>query len=549
MYTMNLSTIPMSENCIKSRIIERLFALFLAAFFVITAPAAAADQPQGNPPETGNANEAEPQFFRYRDFGAKGDGQTNDAEAIVKAHAAANKTGTPVRADEGAVYYIGNAAETAIIQTDTDWKNATFIIDDSKIEVKDSRRQIFQVSSPLQGSSLKSIETLSKNQAKIDGIFPGGALISVIDKSTMQFIRYGANQNNGTARSDVFVVNEQGEVDSRTPIEWDYANISSIAATPIDPKTLTIRNGNFITIANQAESKYTYYSRGLLVTRSNVVVDGLTHTIKEELDHGSPYGGFISVQSCANVTVQNCSLSGHRFYKTIGSANVPVSMGTYDLSLGKACNITIKNCRQINDIQDRTLWGIMGSNFTKNVILDHVEFSRYDAHMGVVNLTIRDSVFGHVGINLIGSGAFLIENSKVFGRSFINLRGDYGSTFNGTVTIRNCEFTPGNGEKRIPCLVTGNYSGQHDFGYTCYMPRKIIIDGLLIHDGNSADKAKGPRIFSNFNSEFTNANYVEKRPYVITEEVEIHNMKTDSGKPFIVSDNSWMFRNVKIIEK
>lgn len=527
--------------------IKRFF-LLLSVFFVITAYAYAADQSQSGKPSSSNSDANKPQFIRYSDFGAKGDGRTNDAAAIIKAHAAANKKGLPVQADKDAVYYIGNVSETAIIQTDTDWNNAKFIIDDSQIEPKDSRRQIFQVSSPLKSYPLDSIKTLSKHQKKIAGTFPGGAFVWVTDKTTKRFIRYGANQNNGTPQTDVFVVNEQGDVDCLTPIEWDYATISSIVAAPIDQKKLTIRNGYFTTIANQAESNYTYYARGFLVTRSNVVVDGLTHIIKGELDHGSPYGGFISVQNCANVTVQNCLLSAHRYYRTIGSAKVKVSMGTYDLSLGKACNITLKNCRQINDIHDKSLWGIMGSNFTKNVILDHVEFSRYDAHMGVANLTIRDSVFGHVGINLIGSGTFLIENSKVFGRCFINLRSDYGCTFNGTVTIRNCEFTPSNGENKIPYLFMGNYSGQHDFGYTCYMPRKIVIDGLRIHDESSSNKT-GPRIFSNFNKAFTSDNYVEQFPYVITEEVEIHNMKTDSGKPFIVSDNPWMFRNVKITEK
>src|SRR5690554_4438787 len=58
---------------------------------------------------------------RYRDFGAKGDGKTEDIEAIAAAHAFANQAGLTVKADEGAVYYIGGKARTAVIQTDTDF--------------------------------------------------------------------------------------------------------------------------------------------------------------------------------------------------------------------------------------------------------------------------------------------------------------------------------------------------------------------------------------------------------------------------------------------
>jgi hypothetical protein len=211
--------------------------------------------------------------------------------------------------------------------------------------------------------------------------------------------------------------------------------------------------------------------------------------------------------------------------------------------------VTFKNCKQYNDIHDATYWGIFGSNYSKNLTFDAVEFSRFDAHMGVANALIKNSVLGHQGINIIGCGTFLIENSKVCGSSFINLRNDYGSTWEGEVIIRNCEYLPRNGARSDAVLINGNYSGQHYFGYTCYMPEKIIINGLVINDMNTADNYQGPKIFASFNNDFTSEAYVEKYPYVITKQVELKNLTIKSGKKYLVSSNAFMFRNVKITEK
>ncbi len=484
--------------------------------------------------------------IRYSEYGAVGDGVTDDFDAIIKAHDAANEAGLKVRADAGATYYIGGANKTAQIRTDTDWGDAKFLIDDTNVENRNSH--IFHVSSRLPSTQVTTVKTLAKNQAKLDLSFPRASFIAVTDNTTKRYIRYGLNQNSGASQTDVFVVDQNGHVDEKTPIIWDFENITSMTAYPVDGETLIVRGGHFTTIANQAEPPYRYYARGISVTRSNTVVDGVTHAVKDEFAHSAPYYGFLSISNCNRVTVQNCMLSGHTTHTTIGSAGSPVSMGTYDITVTRSTNVTFKNCKQLNDIHDTKLWGIFGSNYTKNITFDAVEFSRFDAHMGVANATIRNSVLGHQGINLIGSGVFLVENTKVCGAYFINLRSDYGSTFDGEIVIRNCEYLPRNGAKADAVLINGSYSGQHDFGYVCHMPKKITIDGLVVNDANPVNNYKGPKIFAPFNNAYTSEDYVEKYPYVITEKVEIRNMSVKSGKPWIISNNPFMFRNVTVAE-
>ena len=484
-------------------------------------------------------------YVYYSEYGAVGDGVTDDFDAIIRAHDAANEAGLPVRADAGATYYIGSVDKTAVIQTPTDWGVAKFVIDDSKVEVRNSNSHIFAVSSKLPATEITTVKTIRKNQGRLDLSLAYASLVIVTDNTTIRFIRAGVDQNNGRAQTDVFVIDKNGQIDMKTPVIWDYNNVSKMTAYPIDDETLTISGGRFTTVANQAESQ-SYYARGIGIKRSNVVVDGVYHAITGELEHGAPYRGFLDISNCTGVTVQNCQLSGHKTAITTGPANTPVSTGTYDISVTSSTNVTFKNCKQLNDIHDVTFWGIFGSNYSKNITFDNVEFSRFDAHMGVTNATIKNSTIGHQGISIIGNGIFLVENTKVCSANFLNLRSDYGSTFDGEVIIRNCEYLPRNGARSDAVLIYGSYSGQHDFGYTCYMPEKITIENLVINDNNPVSGYQGPKLFAMFNPEYINEAYVERYPYVITREVVIENLTIKSGKQYVISYNPFMFRNVKI---
>src|SRR5690606_25653402 len=52
-------------------------------------------------------------WVSYSDFGAIGDGKSDDIEEIVAAHAFANQHNLSVKADDNATYYIGGKKLTA----------------------------------------------------------------------------------------------------------------------------------------------------------------------------------------------------------------------------------------------------------------------------------------------------------------------------------------------------------------------------------------------------------------------------------------------------
>lgn len=483
-------------------------------------------------------------FVLYSEFGALGDGKTNDMDAIAATHAFANLHGLKVKADEGYTYYIGGNERTAIVETDTDFGTAAFIIDDTEVENRTA--SIFLVSSSQEPFKLNGISRLKRNQEKIDISLPQPCLVTVTNSNVKHYIRYGLNQNNGSPQTDIFVVDKKGNVDMDAPIIWDFDQITEATALPMDQTTLTISGGRFTTIANKAESKYNYYSRNIAIRRSNVVVENLEHLVIGEGVQGAPYGGFINIRDCAYVTVKNTVLTGHKTYKTIGSAGKPVSMGTYDAVVNSALNVTFLNCSQTNDINDKTYWGILSSNYSKNLVYDNCTFSRFDAHKGVANATIRNSTLGHMGINAIGSGVLTIENSTIRGNSLVNLRPDYGSTWQGDIIIRNCVFVPSGGRSSNPSLISGSYSGNHNFGYTCYMPKNIIIEGLHIDDSNHPEDYQGPAIIKDFNKEWTNDSYQETFPYVQNTKIVLKNVSTSSGNELRLSNNPFMFKDVQL---
>lgn len=487
-----------------------------------------------------NAGEMTMDAVRYEDFGARGDGTTDDVEAIARAHAFANERGLSVRANDDATYYIGGRDLPVRVQTSTDFGSARFVIDDTAVQ--NIRAHVFEVRSALPSVKPQGITSLTRNQRVLPVSLPGRSVVQITNANVRRFIRKGLNQNRGTAQTDVVLVDADGTVDADTPILWDFDQITDITAHPVDETTLTLRGGRFTTIANAAESRYTYHARGIHIRRSNVVVDGLEHRIMGEGDQGAPYIGFLNIAQCAEVTVRNSVFTGRKTYRTIGSAGRPVSMGSYGINLNRALNVSFVNCRQTNDINDRTYWGIMGSNYSKNLLLDNCTFSRFDAHQGVYNATIRNSTIGHMGVQAIGKGTLLLENTTVRAGRLINFRQDYGSTWEGEVIIRNCVFVP-RGAGR-PTLIGGSNTGDHDFGYTCHMPERITIDRLHIDDSSVPADRQGAVVLADFNPRWRDDTYVPDHPQVVTREVVLNDVTTASGRPVRLSDNAFLFKDV-----
>ncbi len=480
----------------------------------------------------------------YEAFGAVGDGVHDDLPAICKAHEHANARGLRVRTRAGATYHLGKKALTAIIATDTDWGTSRFIIDDT--EVENHKRSLFEVRSLLGREEIK-IERLTRDQKQLDVRPRHDCYVQVTNNKIKRYIRRGLNQNAGTSQRDCFILRRDGSIEG--DIDWDYDTVDRVEAHRMDEKRLVLRGGVFTTIANRMKQEvgYNYWARNIRVSRSNTEVEGLTHYVVGETEVGHPYSGFISVSNCANVTLRNCFATAHKTYKTIGAAGKPVSMGSYDYSINSVVNFSMIGCRMEN-INDRTLWGVIGTNFCKNIVLEDCTLSRMDTHMGVSGVyTIRRCTLGYMGLNAIGRGVLTVEDSTLYGGSLVNFRSDYGSTWEGDVVIRNCRWIPNSGRTSRPQMIHTSNDGMHDFGYPCFMPREITIDGLFVDDSNHPEDYQGLYFLSDPDGGKDLKEAERPFPYQLCRTLRVRGLTTASGKKPRVSPSVHIERSVVFV--
>lgn len=479
-------------------------------------------------------SEVKQSYVSYEMFGAKGDGVTNDIEAIRAAHKYANDNKMDVKTDPFATYYLGPEPMEVPIMTNVDFSSSKFIIDDREVTLENRNAPIFKIVSKYAPIKIDNIKSIKQNQMKLDleEELPRNCYCKVVNANKKQFIRFGLNQNNGSSQTDCFVLDKTGYILNK--VIWDFEEVTSCEAYPIDEEILTVRGGVFTFIANQAESKYNYHARNIRVNRSNTVIENVTMFVEGEIDHGAPYTGFINVVDCAFVTIQNCHLTPRKIYGTIGSAGKPVSMGSYAFGAGSVVNLTLKNVKQ-NGIMDRTRWGLMGTNHCKDIYIDGCVMSRFDAHENVANLTIKNTVLGHQCFNAIGCGVMTVENVIAYGSSFLNLRSDYGSNWNGDIIFRNNTWYP-NAAAKAPCFIGSANGGNHYFGFDCYQTRKIVVDKLYICDGDAAEGYTGASLFTiHATNNMGTVDYNDRSvsyPYVAPENIQLNDIKTESGKGF-----------------
>lgn len=450
---------------------------------------------------------------RYEDYGAVGNGVTDDSSAIRRAHDAANYYGLPVEGSADAIYYIGAISKTITVKTNTDWKGATFIFGDDKIRWNNSSLRSINVFTVVSDTEVQTLSvpsglTLSKGQTNIGMTFDKPCMIKIENSGERIYVRYGENANGGVNKNEIILVDENGNVDPTTPIQYDYSAITKITVYSIDDTPISIGNAIIKTVApnpkeqdSTYENNYCYYARGVAVERSNTTLHDIEHIVEGEdmtvqidrngdgkidkwgsdKSYGVPYGGFFSFKYCNNTVMKNCLVEGHQAYSFYNDSGARNEMGNYDISASYCINLSLINVEQYENeetgelITNRFMYhGIMQSNFCRNFVMDDCYLDRFDSHQGLHNAKITDSTLGF-GILAIGGGELYIENVyRISGESFVLFRHDYNSVFNGEVIIKNSRAGAG-----ITHIIDGVWRSFYN-GIPNHITNSLTIDGLTV---------------------------------------------------------------------
>ncbi len=508
----------------------------------------------------------------YSQFGAVGDGETDDYRAMYDAHVYANQCGQTVYADEGKNYYVHVFEHGSIpVKTDVYLGDAKITIDDTGSKVyaqrgnalfrldKDNPMVVYNES---QIQQLFGDVSLTRGQTEIPWLVDyivAESMIRFTNAYHKDYVRNGGNLDSGYNRTDAIVVGVDGRVDPNTELVFDFDQITEIRIIRTDDAPITFDGGKFDTICcttvaeTEFKNKYDAYGRGIQVYRANSTVKNVTHRMLSEpyLDttnskwgeqnESYPYHAFLVYDQTYNSKAVDMDLTGHTtYYESKDTSSNPVSMGSYDFVIGYSIGVEFNGVEQNGvEITDERYWGIMASNGVKNIKFVDCYISRFDAHRGFWNGELTDVTLGH-SFNVIGGGLLKATRvTKMTGYYFIHLRGDYGAVFEGDMELVDCELL---GYKSYDSNQGGafstaiQYTGAQivssgyaydsdvdayneylnwDFGYTCYMPKTMLID-------NFTTKIPYVQVFSDLNDEVFSEDIANT--YVITNKITFRNM-------------------------
>ncbi len=476
-------------------------------------------------------------YITYEDFGATSKEGYDNYQVIKDTHDYANQNNIAVRATLSCyhIYKIDDISPI-FIETNTNWNQAKFIIHDEEIAGKKTKDYpIFQINAKEEGKTITDKEILkniiiNKNTKNIEQLAGNGNCLCIAyNENKMQYKRSGSLQNAGRAQQDIFKIDEEGNV--LNELVWDFEEITKIILIPIPDETLIIENGNFQTNLpnDRAEQESGYFNRNIICYRSNTILKNINHILNDEEAIGGPYYGFLRLQRASNIKIAECELVAHKYEK----------VSNYDLIIENTINTEI-NKVTCKNIEDSHRWGITGSNYTKDITYKNCILNRIDAHCGVHNLNIENCQIGICGITVQGSGELNISNTTNSGRSaFINLRDDYGSSWNGNINIKDCTLKETQFPRIIHFKIIHDKDGQlHDYGYDLYLPN-IKIDGLTIEDNNIPAENENIYIYDN-NKNFTGIENGDIRNnYILPKNITIENYQTTTGRKLKLFSNQF----------
>lgn len=413
----------------------------------------------------------------YAVFGARGDGETQDGNAILAAHQYANVHNLPVHNLSGA-YRIGGMRNIPV-ETSVQWGHSVFYID----EKRNTSKPVFHVRSKYEPVTIESGSPAGRSV--VENLRPGVQVIPELadyknhlihlrdDKDRIAF-RAGANYSkSGRPREELVYVSQEGRI--LGDVAWSFKSTVTITAYPAEDSYLIVEGGTFyLSGESPVDPPSSYTHNGILVTRSRTRINNQWMGIEPGRSDDSliAQSGFYYFSKAYDVQLNDIRLIPREQNRPGEDRDVP--HGTYGIGGNGVLEFSMTG---VVAEGTGTHWGVLGTNMMKNVTLKDCRINRFDVHFHLWNLNIRDTDIGYRGLTVTGGGRLHIENTSCYQHQFVNFRRDYGAKWDGDIYISNCTLKPPSSrESTVLYFVASDF----EYGYPIGMARSITVKDFLV---------------------------------------------------------------------
>ena len=363
-------------------------------------------------------------FVSPRDFGAIGDGVSDDTEAVRKAHAAANSIGAKV-SYSGIKHMAIQADARIFINTDTDacgckikplngmvpsppsWGtefNRTFV-------VSDPDSPVITVTGVTTTGSLKK-----GSITPLKGIIEEPNCYAYLTAPLQIPNRYMDGTDN---YSQSFATSWGGTV--YLPLSTDLSAYQGQLTVSYRRGSKPIKLTNFV-----LDNHGINHQQFIVIERCNVTIDGFK--VDSDSTSATPtVNALILIYQCANIHINNvdsaCQLTER-----------PAD-GTYVMQYRYAANVFVSKFKSLGWFTSDT-WNAVAGDHLNGLYFSKCQIRRIDVHAGVHNLFIDDTVLSGTGVFYgWGGGELRITNCKAINTPLLTSRVDYGGNWFGNMII------------------------------------------------------------------------------------------------------------------
>lgn len=436
----------------------------------------------------------------YKQFGAKGDGVTDDGPYIRRAHEYANSVGLPVYNPSGEFYF--KSERYVPVRTNTNLGQTVIHIDESKTPATQGNIYIIMSQygqNPLSNDELTAIKnSLKKGTRYVAELAKyAGSFIKVFDSNTKVGNRQSENPNSGWDMQDFFIIEEGGRIVG--DITWDFKDVTSGLVRRLDKSYLTFEGGIFLLSGNlSAASTGDQTTGGILIQRSRTIVKNQFVGIEDSASDKPTASdtGFYSLQSVYDVTLENIRVLPRKYVSVNG-----VALSTYGIGGSMALKCVFRNITS-EGVSSR--WGVFGASLFKDVSIENCVLNGLDIRFHAWDINVTNSRIDEKGISLTGGGKLNIENTTAYTNVLVNFRQDYGSTWEGDIRVKGCRLVvPAN---TITSVLKFNPKSV-DYGYKVYFGKTVLVEDLLL-DYTGVTNSELAYLFDHNNQRSTGTNNV-----------------------------------------